>query len=143
MQRAGVVTYSEGNDGHDNSNWFFRSAVLDGTFSSHARIKSGKFDKKHSPPALFIFPGGDQLACTSSTLMAKNQSTVAQRAETTVPWRTAYYLVSLMRSNKLPGQHSQPTPTSAVVGGGGGGGLFIFGRQNTLLVTTEVGQEQP
>ena len=53
-------------------------------------FSSGECSTIHSPPALFLFlfcfffGSGDYLAHTNSTLLCQDQSTVAQRAETTV-----------------------------------------------------------
>ena len=75
----------------------------------------GKGFTVHSLPALFVCLSGDQLAHTNSTIFGQDQSTVAQRAETTVaecfPDELCVSSLSLISSHTMPGQHSWPFST--------------------------------
>ena len=64
--------------------------------------------------AFFFFVSGDQLACTNSTLKARIRPQWLSRLRQlwmSVPWHVCE-LVPLLGSCTMPGQHSQPTPTS-------------------------------
>ena len=75
------------------------------------------FDDSCSPaPFFFFFYKWRSDRAHQFDILGQDQSTVAQPAETTVaecPWRIACELLSLKSSHTMPGQHSQPTPTSS------------------------------
>ena len=78
-----------------------------GGFLLACKDYEGRLDQ--SFPACF-FESEDQLARTNFTL-GQDQSTGAQRAETTVDkrsWRVVCELISLIGSHSMPRQHSQP-----------------------------------
>ena len=65
--------------------------------------------------AFFFFLTGDQLAHTNSTLYARigpQWLSERRRLWPSVSRRVACEPVSLIDSHSMPGQHSQPTPTS-------------------------------
>ena len=76
----------------------------------------GRLDDSFAACAFFLFLERDQIAHTSSTVLGQDQSSVVQRAEIEVSvfhdGRVACKHVSLISSQTMPGQHSQPIPTS-------------------------------
>ena len=79
------------------------------SFSSHARIWGGRSDSEDS------FPAGRSVRTHQFYCSGQDQSTVAQKTETTVaecPLTIACELVSPIDSHIMPEQHSQTTPTS-------------------------------
>ena len=84
----------------------------DDGFFPHLPERWGEGSTIHSPPAL-----GDQLAHTNSTFFSARISpkclSKLRRLWTNVPRRVVCGLISLISSNTMPGQHSQPYPTSS------------------------------
>ena len=87
-------------------------------FSSLARILGVRFDDSFPACVSFFFFKVEISSRTSFPLFSccQEQSTVAQRAETTVaecfPDELRVSSFSFIGSNTVPGQHSQPTQTS-------------------------------